>query len=83
MPVFPVLFKNTNFAGVLENFTQTCVCTQTWNLSKSSHRQGFSGKKFTGKSINYNKCPIATYSPWTNFSKVSYPWRLSKLTLPR
>ena len=33
---------------------------QTWNLSKSLHRQGFSGEIFTRKSVNYDKSQIAT-----------------------
>ena len=38
---------------------QLC-CAQTWNLSKSLHRQGFLDEHFTRNSINYKKCPITT-----------------------
>ena len=33
---------------------------QTWNLSKSLNRQGFLGENSTQKTVNYDKCQIAT-----------------------
>ena len=70
---------------------------QTWNLSTSVHRQGFSGEHFIWNTVNYDKCPIATKQqeygftkkylhlvslPWTTSSGSFHPGRLNQVILP-